>query len=207
MGEFATTINDLVDSHGKEDEMEEEIRGVPESVQQSDLCKYAAQLLTSILPDLTELDITMDRIHCLPKPSYLPDNVPRDFILRLHFFLVKEHLMSASRNMDLFPPQYKDLQFFADLSQYTLQKCRNLNTISKALRSYKITYKWGFPTKLIITKEGKDHVVDFLAKGLNLHKMWHIVPEGSPQTSNPRSLEHIEEDWDLVTSRKACKHK
>lgn len=95
MGEFATTINDLADAHDmKENEIEAvkaklsdiedrsrrnnlKIGGAPESVQQSDLRKYAAQLFASILPDLTELDITVDRIHHLPKPSHLPDNIPR----------------------------------------------------------------------------------------------------------------------------------
>lgn len=104
MGEFATTINDLVDANDNNaDELDAlkakladiedrsrrnnfKIRGIPESVLQSDLRTYTAQLFQAILPDLTELDITMDRIHRLPKPSHLPDNIPRDVILRLHFY-------------------------------------------------------------------------------------------------------------------------
>lgn len=84
------------------------IRSVPKSVHKSDLHMYPAQLFTYIVPDLTELDITVDRIHHLPRPLYPPDNVHRDIILCLHFFHMKQRLMSASRNKDLFPPQYKD---------------------------------------------------------------------------------------------------
>lgn len=104
MEELATTINDLVNTHdNNENEMDAikakfaeiedrsrrnnlKIRGVPESVQQSELRTYAAQLFQSLLPDLTDLDITVDRIHHLPKPSHLPENISRDVILCLHFF-------------------------------------------------------------------------------------------------------------------------
>lgn len=86
MGELATTINNLIAAHDtKEDEMKKinakiddiedrsrrnnlKIRGVPELIKQSDLRKYVTHLFTSILPELTELDIMVDRIHHLPKP-------------------------------------------------------------------------------------------------------------------------------------------
>lgn len=114
--------------------------------------------------------------------------------------------MAASRRKDLFPPQYKDLQFFADLSQFTLQKRRNLNTISKALRNHKITYKWGFPTKLIITKDGKEYVVDTLTKGMQLLQRWQIIAEDSPKVHVSRSPEQLTDEWNLVTSKNSRKH-
>lgn len=115
MGEYATTINDLVDANeAKEDDIEGikakmadiedrsrknnvKIRGVPKTVKQQDLRDYVTQLFTAILPDLSALDYTFDRIHRLPKPTYLSDNIPRDVILRLHFYRTKERLMAASR--------------------------------------------------------------------------------------------------------------
>lgn len=63
------------------------------------------------------------------------------------------------------PLPYSSLQFYADLSQYTIQKRRNMNTITKAL---KLSYKWGFPTKLIINKEGTEYVMESVAKGMAL---------------------------------------
>lgn len=71
MGEFASTINDLVDAQEKgEDDLEGikakladmedrsrrnnmKIRGIPESVQQGELKAYATALFSDILPDLT----------------------------------------------------------------------------------------------------------------------------------------------------------
>lgn len=77
MGEYASTINILIDAHDtKEKERETvkakisdiedrsrrdnlKIRGVSESIQQSEPRNYVAQVFTSILPDLTELDVTV----------------------------------------------------------------------------------------------------------------------------------------------------
>lgn len=73
--------------------------------------------------------------------------------MSLHFFHVKKHLKSEVCNRELIPPQYKGLQFYAYLFQYTLQKRRNLSTITKALRNQKLSYKWGFRTKVIITRD------------------------------------------------------
>lgn len=186
MGEYAVTINDLVDANDERDEeieslkakmvdMEDrvrrsniKIRGIQETVQQHDLRNYASQLFATILPDMSKCDFTIDRIHRLPKPSYLSDNVPRDVILRLNLYQTKERLMAVSRQKDQIPAPYTNLQFYADLSQFTLQKRRNLNTITKALRNHKLSYKWGFPTKLIVTKEGVDYVMDTMEKGLAL---------------------------------------
>lgn len=80
------------------------IRGIPESLQQGDLRPYAITLFKEILPELTHLDVTIDRIHHLPKPAYLPDHTPRDVILRLHFYHAKEKLMAAIRTKDHIPP-------------------------------------------------------------------------------------------------------
>lgn len=103
--------------------------------------------------------------------------------------------MVAVRNKDIIPEQHKELQFFADLSQYMLQKRRSLNTICKALRNHNIAYKWGFSTKLIITKEGKDYIVNSLSKGLDLLKSWLIILEDTPRASNNEDPSRITDDW------------
>lgn len=113
-------MNDLVDAHDEREgenewikaklaDMEDrprrnnlKIRGIPESVQQSDLSLYAATMFKSLLPSLTDLDVTIIRIHRLTKPSHLSDQIPRDVLLRLHFFHAKEHLMSIMRNRHKF---------------------------------------------------------------------------------------------------------
>lgn len=87
------------------------IRGIPESVQQQDLCKYVTQLFITVMPDMSALDLTGDRIHQLPKPTYLSDNIPMEVILRLHFYHAKERLIAVSRQRYQIPTPYSTLQF------------------------------------------------------------------------------------------------
>lgn len=222
MGEYAVTINDLVDSHeereGDTDWLKDKIadiedrnrrnnlkiRGIPETVQQADLRSYATSLFKSLLPDLSDLEITIDRIHRLPKPTYLSEHIPRDVILRLHFYHAKEQLMLIMRQKDQIPAQYQHLQFYADLSQYTLQKRKNLNTITKALRNHHITYRWGYPTKLTVTKDGRTHLVNSLEKGLSLLKEWKIIPE--QETTSAKMPRSVEPAWKTVTTKNAKSH-
>lgn len=111
MGKFAGSHNTLTDAHNEQDdEMEKlkakvadmedrsrrnnvKLRGVPESVLNSQLNQYACDLIRAVLPSILIPEIIIDRIHCLPKPSYLPDDVPHDVIMRVHFYHVKDQLM------------------------------------------------------------------------------------------------------------------
>lgn len=67
------------------------------------------------------MEVTIERIHCLPKPSYLPEKFPRDVILHLHLYHVKEQLMVVMRKQEQILSQYQNLQLYVDLSQHTLQ--------------------------------------------------------------------------------------
>lgn len=222
MGAYTTTINDLVDANeSKEDDLEVikakmadledksrrnnvKISGIPESVQQQDLSNYVSQLFNTVMSNMSALDLKVDRIHWLPKPTYLSDNIPRDVILRFHFYYAKERL--SSRQRDQIPAPYSNLQFYADLTQYTLQKHRNLNTITKALRNHKLSYKWGFPTKLIVTKGGTEHVMDLVAKGMALLNAWGIVPEPQTQPRQSGNYTSPDPDWWTVTHKNAYTH-
>lgn len=100
--------------------------------------------------------------------------------------------MTIMRKQDQIPSLYQSLQFFADLSQYTLQKRKRLNTVTKELRNHKIAYRWGYTTKITITKENHTYAVTSLEKGIALLKEWGILldPDGeNPTTSTPRQIE------------------
>lgn len=55
---------------------------IPEAILPSDLHKYTRDLISTMLSDLTPIELTIDRI---PKPSHLEDTVPRDVLMRIHF--------------------------------------------------------------------------------------------------------------------------
>uniref|UniRef100_A0A8C5MW90 Uncharacterized protein n=1 Tax=Leptobrachium leishanense TaxID=445787 RepID=A0A8C5MW90_9ANUR len=74
------------------------IRGIPETVRQEALMDYLYALFQVLLPDMSREQFQLDRAHRLPKLKSLPPAAPRDTILRVHFYHVKDALMAASLN-------------------------------------------------------------------------------------------------------------
>lgn len=83
--------------------------------------------------------------------------------------------MSAARSCDDLPPELQDLSFFADLSAFTMQQRRQLATITKPLNNHHIPYRWPYPAKLLVTKDGNSFVVATIKEGLRLMKEWQIL--------------------------------
>lgn len=68
-------------------------------------------------------------------------------------------------------------------------------TISKHLRNHQITYRWAYPVKPLITKEGKAFYINSVEEGIQLLREWNILEtdENHPSASSsprPQSL-----DW------------
>lgn len=203
MTECTTTVNDLIDTYEEVRDEQEwvrakladledrsrrnnvKLRGVPENVPPADLPKYARDLLHTILPDALPRDIIIDRIHRIAKPSHLAATVPRDVLMRVHFFHVKEKLMYEARNKTQLPRPYDGIQIFPHLSKYTLQLRRNLNPITKGLYNHKIVYKWRYPATLLISKNGTTHIVSNLQKGMKLLHEWGIILEPPANITPP----------------------
>lgn len=91
--------------------------------------------MCAILPDATLLEITIDRIHRIAKLPHLAVSVPRDVLMRVHFFHAKEKLLTAARPKSALPAPFDRIQLFPDLSKY-------LNPVTKAMNNHKIQCKW-----------------------------------------------------------------
>ncbi|CAH2330501.1 Hypothetical predicted protein [Pelobates cultripes] len=65
----------------------------------------------------------------------------------------------------------------ADLSPATLRRRRDYIQTTTALRNHGIRYRWGFPTKLILTKSGKTSIISSPEEGLQLIETWGLLKE------------------------------
>ncbi|CAH2324629.1 Hypothetical predicted protein [Pelobates cultripes] len=85
-------------------------QGLPESVTAEGLHTTLTGLLKAALPKATAQDLLID---------------PRDVIVRLHFFAVKEKILTITRST---PPQHQGIRlaFYQDLAPSTLKKHRDL---------------------------------------------------------------------------------
>lgn len=200
MGEFANTFNDMVDAQIKtkladlEDRSRRnnvKIRGIPKTVKPPDLKNSLVYLMKLALPEAPLEDLVIDRIHRLPKPKNIPAHLPRDTMVRIHFYHIKDQSMAAARRSNAMPQEMQDLSFFADLSAFTMQQHKQLATITKPLNNHHIPYRWLYPAKLMVTKDGESYVIATIKDGLQLLKEWKILEPvnayGSPPSTRPNS--------------------
>lgn len=145
-------------------------QGIPETVTPQDLPRYLQQLMKTLLPTLSEMNLIVDRAYRLPKPSYLLTNIPRDTLARIHFYIVKEAVMTVSRKLKSLPDPYSAVTIYSDISAYTIKTRKDMGPITKVLQEQKILYKCGHSTKLLFTRQGKTEQITSLESGWKMLK-------------------------------------
>lgn len=197
-GEDITWIKDkLADLEDRSRRHNLKLRGIPEDVPPTQLLQCVQTLFSTLVPEASAHDLLVDRIHRVPKPSFLPDTIPRDLLLRMHFFHIKDRVLQASRRPENIPQQYANIRLLPDLSRHTLQRCRNLLTITKALSNHKILHKWKYPVTLSITHDGITVTVSTLEEGINALRRWNIIPDQpNPQSVGPTIIQN---EWQVVS--------
>lgn len=215
MTNFATSHNLLIDSHTA---LEEEVhrlsnkvldledrsrrnnirlRGIPESVSPDQLNSFLTDFMALTMPHHSSQDLLIDRIHRLPKPRHLPSHVPRDTIARIHFFTIKEEFLKVLRSQPELPEKFRNLSIYPDLSAATMLRRKEFSAYTKILREAGISYKWGFPVKLIIFKDGSQAVCPDPDTAKEVLISWNLITsqESSPRRTNPPRPEIITPLW------------
>lgn len=204
LNECTTTINEVIDSYeavkeeqswvcAKLADLEDrsrrnniKLRGVPESIPPADLPRYAKELMYTIMPEASPREVIIDRIHRIAEPSHLAASVPRDVLMRVHFYHIKEKLLMGVKAKSPLPAPYTGIPFFPDLSKFTLQLRRQMNPVTKGLQNHKIPYKWRYPATILVVRNGQSHMIADLDKGLRLLQSWGIIPEPPLSAPNGR---------------------
>ncbi|CAH2300662.1 Hypothetical predicted protein [Pelobates cultripes] len=170
------------------------VRGVPETVTQEELPAYLLRLFQAIQPSVELADLHLDRAHRVPKPQNLAHEVPRDIVTRLNYYSAKEAILMAQRKASAMQPTYECISLFADLSPTTMARRRDFINITKCLRNNKILYRWGFPTKLLIWRNGSLIKIEDPALGMDKLKTWGLFPDNKAPNAQA-SLKKVTADW------------
>lgn len=122
-------------------------------------------MIFTLLPSIPKREIVVGRAHRLPKPSHLPDNVLRDVIAKIHFSReICEEKLSTT------------VAFLSTWLYHSTPGRKQLNSLTKLLHDHRIIYRWGFCTKLLITKDNRIVMVHTVEKGLKHGENWGLLP-------------------------------
>ncbi|CAH2223240.1 Hypothetical predicted protein [Pelobates cultripes] len=159
-------INDLeerttnIEDRGRRNNLR--IRNIPESILQENLAIYLTEFFKNL-----KIKRKNERIHRLYKPRTLPDDLPRDVIIACHSYSFREKILKASRQTGRDQDKFKYIKVFPDLSFQTRKARKQFLPVTLRLRENNLKYRWGFPTKLIVTKDRVTHTFDSLDKVTN----------------------------------------
>lgn len=105
--------------------------------------------------------------------------------------------MRISRDSTHLPEPYQQQKFYADLSQFTIQARRKLSPVTSALRQHQVQYRWGFPTRLLIMRNGTTHVINTISDGISVLSTLGVQfsPHPPPQVSQTSKMS---KEWKKV---------
>ncbi|CAH2249139.1 Hypothetical predicted protein [Pelobates cultripes] len=128
--------------------------GIPEEVLEAGLPTFVNGFFKALLPDILVNMLLLYRLHRVPKPKHIAASLPRDPLLKAHYFHVKELILLRSCTAKDLPPEFTKVRVFADISAATLQHRKAFQKVTEVLREHRIPYRWGFPIRLIVTRNG-----------------------------------------------------
>lgn len=169
------------------------IKGVPEAKTPAEIVPY--QFFCKMLPTRTKQDLLKDRAHRIHKSQHLPGSLPRDILARINFFHSKEYIMRAARSMHTLPELFSKITLYNDISAVTSQVRKAFGPVTTILMEHKITYKWGFPTKLLVTYQRQQVSILTPKEGIKQLHNWGIIPKPPPKTPTNKTSTKISKTW------------
>lgn len=121
-----------------------------------DVQQVVKALITGLIPGIADHHLELDRAHRALQPPRT-DGLPRDIIVKPHFYSVKEEVMRKLRGAAALTILGHTVQIFADLSPYTVQKRRSLKPLLQILQQKEIAYRWSFPLLLNFSYRNKGY--------------------------------------------------
>ncbi|CAH2249438.1 Hypothetical predicted protein, partial [Pelobates cultripes] len=131
------------------------------------------------------------------KTGFVPNKIvaaPTHLRNRLHYYSTKEAILTEQRKASEMQPTYEEISLYADLSPTKMFRIRDFINVTKCLRNHKVPYRWGFPTKLFIWRNGSLTKVEDPPKGMETLKSWGLSHDDNATTS-PAPLRKVTTSW------------
>lgn len=90
-----------------------QVRELPESIM--DVHNAVQDIIKSLIPTIPAHKLELDRAHRSLGP-FRKDGLPRDVVVKPHYYSIKEEIMKISRQQDQLQYQGSPIQLFSDIS-------------------------------------------------------------------------------------------
>lgn len=128
------------------------LRGVPESIPQSELSAMVISVFNQYLDRPRDTAITIDCVHRTLGSNPNPSDRPRDVLCCLHSFNLKEEILRQAWRVGVLEFDGVAIHLLLDISRRTLMMRRALKPLLDGISEKGLTYKWGHPFHLIVRK-------------------------------------------------------
>lgn len=162
------------------------VRGVPESLHTSENVPYLHQWYRKLIPSLTTNDMLIDRAHRIHKPQHLPASLSH----------TKDNIMRVARSLRSLPAPFAKILRYNDILAATSQVRKSFAPVTSLLIEHKITYIWGYPTKLLVTHQNQQVPIMTPKDGLKKLHNWGIISHMPPPTPKPNPSSEISSPWE-----------
>ncbi|MEE6526353.1 hypothetical protein FKM82_026958 [Ascaphus truei] len=206
LGEEITLLKEAMEEQENRDRRQNiRVRNVPESVAQDQLRPYLMELFNLVCGELEEKELEMDRAHRALGPKSDDPRRRRDIIIKMHKYTSKEKIIAACRDLGEITFQNETLQVYNDLSKATRDRRRELKPLTNLLREKGIQYRWGFPFRLTVNRNGKFLSMKYPVDMAPFAKALGLTPPQTWITTNP-TAENTSGDPPRTSERIAAQH-
>lgn len=120
------------------------IHGLPEPTNGEDLVEKMKKILNPLLGREEVEQTRIERVHRIRRPQGIPTEVPRDIIVRFHYFEDKAQIWGRLKKMPPIKYGCATLQIFADLSHETLMRRWHLKPLLEQMLNKIFSKTGGF---------------------------------------------------------------
>lgn len=156
------------------------VRGLTEEIPGPELRITVTRIFNKLLNRDSTTDIEMDRVHRVQAPRSAGEGYPRDVLVRVHFYSLKEDIMR--RAWDNGPLKYEGslIKLLSDLSRRTLRMRAIMKPLLEVIRTTAATYHWGHPFHLVIVRNGKSFTLRHYDQLMELFSFLEVPPVQVP---------------------------
>lgn len=126
------------------------LKRIPEATMGTDLRSTVISILKQLLDRNPTDSLELDRVHRVQSYRAVTSTTPRDVLCHVHFYTMKEAILSAAWQRGSVEFDGVMIQVMLDLSRHTLRMRRLMRPLLDLLRSVGATYHWGHPFHIIV---------------------------------------------------------